>query len=313
MKKILFSVLILCIGLSAMILPASAKNTRMCIRDCDYIQRELEVVAGFDMLPIMDIAGELGYNVYREKNRLWLYRGNHSFVFNIGNAAVYDENGKWYGLDVTPRIINGKYMIPAKFIYTVLGDTYTWDDVTKTLFIGSDRTYNWLITTDEYKGAQLWKKLPSSYVYASGAGGWSEFLTLNSDGSFVGDFYDDCYFYDGLFYEAVCEYNGKFTTPRKIDDYSYSTSVEYLNVHQRVGMTYKKAGSQYDCVCVSPLGMRKNSEIIIYLPGTKVSQMPEMARVILQVYLENNPYYIPYDTYVLYNVDLNSAFVGDLN
>ena len=46
-------------------------------------------------------------------------------MFKLGNAAVYDEKGNWYGLDVTPRMINGKYMIPAKFIYVDVADNVT--------------------------------------------------------------------------------------------------------------------------------------------------------------------------------------------
>lgn len=114
---------------------------------------DIENVGGFDMLPVQDIVGDLGFTCWYDGYNITLYGTNRTYYLHIGDAVVTDNADCWYGLDVTPREINGKVRVPAKFFCDVLGMNYTWDGVTKTLFLNSDYTYNWLINTKEYKNA----------------------------------------------------------------------------------------------------------------------------------------------------------------
>ena len=139
---------------------ACAEKMSMYIND-QYVEREMVCIGKFDMLPILDIAGELGYRCIQAGDGVFLYNDEQSFTFTLGSSSVYDHNGKWFGVDVVPQIINGKIMIPAKFIQDNLCLSYTWDPITNTIFIGSDNTYNWLINTKEYKDA-LYKQKKSN-------------------------------------------------------------------------------------------------------------------------------------------------------
>lgn len=148
-KKILIPVITAAImGFAA--IGASARNLDMYVNN-HHVVRDIQTVGRFDMLPVLDIAGELGFNCSFDGTTIKLYNDSRSYKFTMGKAAAYDQDGKWYGLDVVPQIINGSVRIPYKFFCDAMGLSYTWDDVTSTIFLGSDRTYNWLINTEEYK------------------------------------------------------------------------------------------------------------------------------------------------------------------
>ena len=137
-------------------LGASAQDMNMYVND-HYVVRDMQTVSGFDMLPILDIAVELGFNCSFDGTTITLYNDSKSYVFTVGSASVYDESGNWYGLDVVPQVMNGKVRVPAKFFQDAMGMSYVWDAVTNTVFLGSENTYNWLIGTWEYQEAEKQK------------------------------------------------------------------------------------------------------------------------------------------------------------
>lgn len=142
----------------------SAYDMNMYVNN-QFVVRDIQNIGGFDMLPILDIAGELGFQCYYDGNTINLYNDQKGYTFNMGSASVCDESGNWYGLDVVPQIINGKVRIPAKFFQDVMGTSYVWDEQTNTIFFNSESTYNWLTNTEEYKLAN--KKYMSNLYYNS--------------------------------------------------------------------------------------------------------------------------------------------------
>ncbi len=149
MKKIISAILVFTI-IAACGVVVSAKPTGMYVNNV-YVTREFATIGRFDMLPILDIAGELGFSCSRNENEFKLYNDKKTYHFTVGKASVFDQNGKWYGLDVVPTIINGRIMIPNNFLINNMEVSYTWDSITSTLFINSDYTYKWLINTSEYR------------------------------------------------------------------------------------------------------------------------------------------------------------------
>ena len=133
---------------------ALAEQTHMYVNNT-YVTREFSTVGQFDMIPILDIAGELGYSCSVNGQNFQVSNGITTFYFKMGSASVYAQDGVWFGLDVVPKIINGRIMIPANFLIYNMGVSYTWDEPTKTLFINSDSTYKWLINTPEYKNERI--------------------------------------------------------------------------------------------------------------------------------------------------------------
>lgn len=152
MKKYIVTIALALAGISVSA-SAFAQDMDIYVND-QHLVRDIVSVDGFDMLPILDIAGELGFNCYYDGTVIDLYNDNRSYTFTVGDASVYDESGNWYGLDVVPQVINDKIRIPAKFFQDAMGMSYVWDSVTNTIYMGSEDTYNWLINTYEYQHPQ---------------------------------------------------------------------------------------------------------------------------------------------------------------
>lgn len=212
---------------------ASAQDINMYINN-QFVVRDMQTVSDFDMLPVLDIAGELGFNCYFDGYTIELYNDHKSFTFTMGSASVYDESGRWYGLDIVPQIINGKVRVPAKFFQDALGMSYVWDEVTNTIFMGSESTYEWLVNTYEYQEAAI------KYNQIS----YDEALDLVRN-YFIsrGETAPSFYMYDG-------ETNNEFTI-RAYDDvyhdgeYSHSFTRGIISVDKNTGALYDEVFDRY--------------------------------------------------------------------
>lgn len=118
------------------------------------LQRNICQVWGFDMIPILDIAGELGFNVNFDGTTAVLHNDAQTFKFTLGDASVYDGAGNWYGLDVVPQYIDGRLMIPVKFLTDVFGYSYVWDPYMDYLFLNSEEMYNKMLSSESYELAK---------------------------------------------------------------------------------------------------------------------------------------------------------------
>lgn len=119
--------------------------------------------------------------------------------------------------------------------------------------------------------------IPSKFTFSSGAGAWMTVLTLNPDGSFVGEYHDSDMgdrgdgYPNGTVY--ICNFEGKFTEPVKVDDFIYSMSLESLEVAEAAGQVYYEDDIRY--ILSDPVGMSDAGEFYLYLPGTAMSALPE--------------------------------------
>lgn len=214
MKKIFGTICISGIIYLGGTLVTSAQTMNIYVNNI-LLQRDIQAVQGYDMIPIMDISNELGYECYYDGTVIDLYNDNKSYKFTIGSPNVFDESGKWYGLDVVPQEINGKVRIPAKFFTDNLGMSYVWDSQTNTLFLNSEETYNWLIGTDEYK-----------YANTKYMANWYYNFMVNMDTLYVQNpshsFYNpiSTYHYDELwYYLADVNYDGILDLTISAEDY----------------------------------------------------------------------------------------------
>ena len=188
MKKIKI-MLLSCLIMLYTVAGVQAANIDMYING-NYVVRNLEAFGEYDMLPVLDIACELGYSCIFDGATAVLYNDWNSYSFTAGSAKVTDRRGNIYGLDVVPQLINGGLYVPAKF-FEDIGMTYTWDDVTSTLFINSDATYKWLISTSEYQYGKKLKQTQDTiqgwwwhYYSDGGLYYFSENVCFAADGSY---------------------------------------------------------------------------------------------------------------------------------
>ena len=157
----------------------------------------------------------------------------------------------------------------------------------------------------------IFQSMPSEFTFTSGAGGWATTIYLNDDGSFSGEYLNsdmgdnENEYPKGTVY--LCDFTGKFSVPEKIDDYRYSTKLEYLDVETETGTEYYENGFRY--ILSDPYGFDDADEFIIYLPGCSLENVSEefLSWSFIDI---NTTDVIPVGEYGIYNISGKKGFVG---
>ncbi|MGN0496497.1 MAG: YARHG domain-containing protein [Lachnospiraceae bacterium] len=178
------------------------------------------------------------------------------------------------------------------------------EDVTTEVTTENDTTTESLKVAEE---PSLFESMPTNFVFASGAGGWDTTIDINPDGTFTGVYHDSDMGSSGEGYDAtvyICSFEGKFTTPVKVTDYSYTTTLEYLNVDDE---TKEEIIDRVKYIPAFPYGLEDGGQFMIYLPGAKVSDLPEsFIAWTMGMRGDGNSDTINY--YGIYNVNTEEAF-----
>lgn len=115
------------------------------------------------------------------------------------------------------------------------------------------------------------------FWFSSGAGGWATILQIHPDGSFEGQYHDSEMgsmgegYPNGTMYQA--NFNGQFTQPVKVNDYTYSMQIETIHYEQEIGTEEIKDDMLY--IYTDAYGLEEAENILIYLPGTPLSELSE--------------------------------------
>ncbi len=114
---------------------------------------------------------------------------------------------------------------------------------------------------------------PLEMAFYSGVGGWGTYLTLNPDGSFVGDYFDA-----DLLTEYVCQFYGQFEKIEKLTDASWSLTLKELELDtgHSVGEEWDETEDDYTIHYISsePYGfdgadgtaLKPGAQFILYSP-----------------------------------------------
>lgn len=114
------------------------------------------------------------------------------------------------------------------------------------------------------------------FLFASGAGGWSTTLTIYEDGSFSGEYHDSDMgstsdeYPNGTRYQS--DFDGQFAQPVKVNEYTYSMQIRELNYAEEVGKEEIIDGVLYQYS--GAYGLDGAEEILIYLPGAPINELP---------------------------------------
>ena len=84
---------------------------------------------------------------------------------------------------------------------------------------------------------EIFSRFAGDYLFTSGMGGWGTRMTLRPDGSFSGNFTDDNYI-PGDGYDLTqlqCDFQGRFSAPRRINYYTYAFTLEELHYEHEPG------------------------------------------------------------------------------
>lgn len=150
------------------------------------------------------------------------------------------------------------------------------------------------------------------YIFCSGVGAWQTILTIYEDGTFSG-YYNDSDMGDigeeypnGTNYS--CIFDGKFTTPKRVNDYTYSMTIEAISLVNEAGTEEIVEGIRY--IYSEPYGLENAKEIYIYTTKAPIKELPEGFRNWAGYMGLNdvNEEYLPF--YGLYNVETECGFTS---
>lgn len=150
-----------------------------------------------------------------------------------------------------------------------------------------------------------------TFVFSSGAGAWDTVLQIAPDGTFRGRFHDSEMgdtgpdYPDGKRYE--CDFSGVFTSPDKIDDYTYSFRMESISFLAPKGQ-YTEDNILHELA--QPYGLENAEEFYLYLPGKSSGDLPEEFLSWMQGAASEDDYSQELKMYGLYNISQQYGFAG---
>lgn len=115
------------------------------------------------------------------------------------------------------------------------------------------------------------------FYFLSGAGGWRTTLNVDADGKFDGVYSDSEMgstgegYPNGTYY--YCEFVGTFSNLTQVNDYTYSVEIEELSTIKEPGTNEIIDEVLYEYS--TPYGIDGTEELLIFLPGAPISELPE--------------------------------------
>lgn len=137
--------------------------------------------------------------------------------------------------------------------------------------------------TDESKTDEDKIDYPLEMWFSSGVGAWWTKITIHANGSFEGEFNDSNMgetgeeYPNGTVYE--CKFSGYFSKPEKANDYTYSLTLETIEVEGEVGTTRIEDGVLYEILL--PYGLTNTDgtdyarDFVLYTPNAPTLEMRE--------------------------------------
>lgn len=167
------------------------------------------------------------------------------------------------------------------------------------------------IEENQPETSSIFEVLPKSFYFSSGVGAWATELQIAPDGSFTGEYHDSDMGDNGDEYPNgtvyICRFNGKFSTPQLVDEFSFSMQLESLELDGTPGDISYEDGVRY--IYSEPYGLYNAEEVLLYLPGRQLSRTSEA--FVSWSHIDMTVWdIIPPGWYGLYNVNAETAFIG---
>ena len=123
---------------------------------------------------------------------------------------------------------------------------------------------------------------PLEMYFSSGAGGWYTVITLNADGSFMGEYSDGEAetapdYPNGTVY--ISKITGQFSELRMVNDYTFALTLENLEIEGEVGGSYIEDGIRY--IISNPNGFMNTDgsdyakDYLLYTPDAPIQELSE--------------------------------------
>lgn len=90
------------------------------------------------------------------------------------------------------------------------------------------------------------------------------------DGSFSGSYSD----FDAMLPTIrYCNFSEQFSEPEQVDEYTHSMTMESITLENMPGEESYRSETHY--IASTPYVLEEANEVLLYLPGKKVSELPE--------------------------------------
>jgi len=145
------------------------------------------------------------------------------------------------------------------------------------------------------------------FMFSSGAGAWRTIVTIESDGSFTGHFFDsDAGGGEESYPKGIrneCYFSGQFSALTKTGAYEYTMECISLEINGTVGE--EKIVDEVLVITSEPYGFYNADEFKLYLPGKNPNELPEGFLNWDQGFAADETL----ESYGLYNVSEEQGFV----
>lgn len=161
--------------------------------------------------------------------------------------------------------------------------------------------------TPNYKSLGSFSFVDVSHLefwFGSGAGAWCTVLTVHNDGTFEGEYRDS-----DVGSMWLCNFTGKFSEPIKVNDYTYSVWLEQIKLEGVPGTEEIKDGIKL--MYSNPYGLDDAEELLFYLPGAPVRELPEGYQSWMRSYGDYIGTELPF--YGLYNVNGEQGYSSHIS
>ena len=149
----------------------------------------------------------------------------------------------------------------------------------------------------------------TEFHFNSGVGGWGTILTIHSDGSFTGEFYDSNM---GIREEEypngsvdLSNFSGQLSQPQWVNEYTCWLKIESIQYEVTPGTVEIRNGIRYSYG--TAYGLVGTEELLLYLPGAPIAELPASYLPWAFLYEYEDP---DLPRYGIYNSEQEQGFYG---
>ena len=148
-----------------------------------------------------------------------------------------------------------------------------------------------------------------SFSFSSGVGGWSTDLVIGEDGTFTGEYHDSEMGDTGEGYPNgsiyVCSFSGRLRAVEQVDENCWKLKVDQLEKEEAA----ETIEDDIRYVPSDPNGITEGDEMLLYSPGTPVSELSEDMQLWAHINIQDPPP-TELEDWFLMSEKNDSGFVG---
>ena len=151
-----------------------------------------------------------------------------------------------------------------------------------------------------------------TFDFTSGVGAWYTELNFKEDGAFTGSYHDSEMGETGEDYPNgtvyTCLFHGRLSAAEQLSDTAWLLKVEENRISGGQALKIIEDGIRF--VLSKPYGLENATEVILYLPGMPVADLPEGFLIWSHLdEIDPGAEVIPY--YAIWNEAEEAGFIGD--